>query len=120
MKHADKKKIWQEYAEEGTKKMHVDNPNTKNGKGFAPGNIGGPGATPKNKAQSYKNCIYNTTPLETWVQICQKAIKQALAGDPKARDWLTNNLIPKWADLDNNQVDLIRSRLEMLLTDENN
>lgn len=122
MKHEDKKKLWNDYAKEGSKSMHVDNPNTRSGKSFAKGSMGGPGATPKNKAQAYSNCIYNTTPLETWVQVCQKAIKQAIAGDAKARQWLSEHLIPKWSNLadDDQGLNLIRSRLEMLLTDEKN
>jgi hypothetical protein len=71
---------------------------------FAKGNPGGPGRPRRAVEQEYLAVLSEAVPLDTWRAICERAAKDAKAGDHRARDWLSRYL------LDGN----LAARIEML------
>ena len=77
----------------------------QNGKGrnsqgqFAPGNPGGPGRPRRVAERDYLVTLSEECPLEIWRAICRRAVADALAGDPRARDWLARYLLGNPAEL---------------------
>jgi hypothetical protein len=66
----------------------------RNGHGrFAPGNPGGPGRPRRVAERDYLRTLSEACPPETWRAICRRAVEDALAGDGKARDWLSRYLL---------------------------
>jgi len=67
---------------------------TKDARGrFAPGNPGGPGRPPVATERTYLAALQVACSSERWERIVARAVDDAEAGDPKARDWLTRYLI---------------------------
>jgi hypothetical protein len=66
--------------------------NGSNGR-FLPGNSGGPGRPRRLTEAAYLAALAEEVPLEVWRIICQRAVRDALAGDHKARDWLSRYLM---------------------------
>lgn len=60
---------------------------------FQVGNPGGPGRPKRQTEASYLAAMLEAVPLETWKQICERAVTDALAGDEKARGWLAKYLM---------------------------
>jgi hypothetical protein len=78
--------------------MHTQNGNGtasgRDGDGrFALGNPGGPGRPPRVTERDYLAALAGECPPETWRAICRRAVNDALAGDAKARDWLSRYLL---------------------------
>jgi hypothetical protein len=59
---------------------------------FAPGNTGGPGR-PRRRAGDRLAAIEAGVSMETWRRIIARAVTDALAGDYRARAWLSRHLI---------------------------
>jgi hypothetical protein len=62
---------------------------------FAPGNAGGPGRPRRVVEGDYLRGLSDAVPPEKWPQIVATAVDQAVAGDPKAREWLGAYLVGK-------------------------
>jgi hypothetical protein len=62
---------------------------------FAPGWCGGPGRPPRATQDRYLAVLTEAVPPETWRQIVETAVEQAVAGDSEAREWLGSYLIGK-------------------------
>ncbi len=60
---------------------------------FVPGTQGGPGRPPRKVESEYLRTLAEVCPPEVWKQICQKAVQNALAGEARARDWLSRYLL---------------------------
>jgi hypothetical protein len=60
---------------------------------FAKGNRGGPGRPRRVVEANYLAALFDAVPLDTWERICDQAVAQALRGDHRAREWLSNYLI---------------------------
>ena len=77
-------------------KLGLSEPGARDARGrFAPGNTGGPGRPRRAIESDYLMALSDAMPLEKWREICETAIDQAVAGDPKAREWLGEYLIGK-------------------------
>lgn len=66
----------------------------KDGK-FAVGNPGGPGRPKRQTEKAYLEVMMAECPPDEWRAIVQKAVIQARAGEPRAREWLSNYLMGK-------------------------
>ena len=74
--------------------MSERNLNGRSGNGrFAAGNPGGPGRPPRATEAEYMEALAETVSVATWRCIISKAATDALAGDSKAREWLSRYLI---------------------------
>jgi hypothetical protein len=73
---------------------------------FALGNAGGPGRPKRKSEAEYIAVLCEAVPLEEWRKVCERALKDALNGNAKARDFLAHYLI------DNN----LAARVEALET----
>lgn len=62
---------------------------------FLPGNPGGPGRPPRAVESDYLRILAETVTVDYWKQICERARDNALTGDAKARQWLSEHLLPK-------------------------
>ena len=60
---------------------------------FSIGNAGGPGRKSRATERAYLAALGETINLDDWWKIVEKAKLDALAGDPKARDWLAKYLL---------------------------
>jgi hypothetical protein len=60
---------------------------------FANGNAGGPGRPRRAIERDYLVALADIVPPETWKQVCQRALDDALQGDGVARAWLARYLI---------------------------
>jgi hypothetical protein len=60
---------------------------------FAQGNPGGPGRPPTAKERGYLEALTAVCTLDEWRGICRRAVKDAKAGDARARDWLSKYLV---------------------------
>lgn len=60
---------------------------------FANGNAGGPGRPRRAIERDYLAALSDACPPDTWRQIVTRAVDDAKAGDPKAREWLTRYLL---------------------------
>lgn len=60
---------------------------------FAEGNTGGPGRPRRAVERQYLAVTLDAVPLDLWRQIVDRAAQDALAGDAKARDWLTRYIL---------------------------
>ncbi len=63
------------------------------GKQFQPGNPGGPGRPRRQFAREYMDALVEAVPPEEWRKIIDRAVKDAIAGDARAREWLAKYLI---------------------------
>jgi hypothetical protein len=72
----------------------------RNGDGrFALGNAGGPGRPRRVTERDYLAALADEVPMESWRAICRRAVNDALAGDAKARDWLSRYLLGNAGEL---------------------
>jgi hypothetical protein len=71
-----------------------DAPRHRDGMGrFMPGNPGGPGRKPRKVEEEYLQSMTAIVDAEAWESIVRKATLDAIAGDAKARTWITNYLL---------------------------
>jgi hypothetical protein len=61
---------------------------------FAPGNAGGPGRPRRRTEADYLVTLSDGVSPDAWSQIVERAVIDAIAGDAKARDWLSRYLLP--------------------------
>ncbi len=70
---------------------------------FAPGNSGGPGRPRRAVEHDYLAVLGDAVSTADWQEVVARAVTDAKAGNPKARDWLTKLLLgdepPKLVDL---------------------
>ena len=94
-----------------------------NGRGqhgrFAVGNCGGPGRPRREKERQLFSSIKAAVTAEDWLNVTQRAVEDAKAGDARARDWLSRLLLPNsdeaaaWEDeLNDSELDrhLVKAR----------
>jgi hypothetical protein len=62
---------------------------------FAKGNPGGPGRPRRAVETDYLAALSEVVPFERWREIVETAVDQAVSGDAKAREWLSNYLAGK-------------------------
>jgi len=62
---------------------------------FAKGHKGGPGRPARDKEEKYLKKLSTRCTLKEWQAIVDRAIAQAKAGNPKARQWLSDYLLGK-------------------------
>ncbi len=75
--------------------IRTNEPDKRDSNGrFTQGNSGGPGRPPIVKEHEYLETLGTTCTVNDWQEICQRAIKDAKAGDHRARDWLSKYLLP--------------------------
>jgi len=60
---------------------------------FAKGNSGGPGRPRRAVEQEYLAALNAAVSLEKWRQIIDRAVEDAIKGDPRAREWLSQYLL---------------------------
>ncbi len=60
---------------------------------FAPGHPGGPGRPPSAKEREYLETLGSVCTIDDWRAICRRAVKDARAGDHRARNWLSKYLV---------------------------
>ncbi len=60
---------------------------------FSPGNQGGPGRRPREIEQEYLRTMASVVDAVAWQAIVERAADDAVAGDPKARAWLSGYLL---------------------------
>lgn len=60
---------------------------------FANGNPGGPGRPRRPVETDYLKALSEACPPETWREIVNRAVRDAVAGDPQARAWLSKYLL---------------------------
>ena len=61
---------------------------------FKPGQINNPHGRPKREVEKeYLHVLMGVVTIAKWKQVCEKALKQAMAGDTRARDWLSKYLM---------------------------
>ena len=60
---------------------------------FAEGNPGGPGRPRRETERAYLATLAEACPPSTWRVIVERAVKDAKAGDAKAREWLAAYLV---------------------------
>ena len=60
---------------------------------FAYGNQGGPGRPRRKVEEDYLVALAEAVPFDLWQRIVSKAADDALNGDAKAREWLSNYLL---------------------------
>jgi hypothetical protein len=60
---------------------------------FVPGGAGGPGRRPRQIEAEYLAKMESIVSGEAWESIVKKATADAIAGDPRARQWLSAYLL---------------------------
>jgi len=60
---------------------------------FAKENRGGPGQPKGEAKENYLACLSEVCSVDRWRMICRRAVKDADAGDHRAREWLFKILI---------------------------
>jgi hypothetical protein len=60
---------------------------------FAAGNAGGPGRPRRVTEADYLRALTEACSLDLWRSIVERAVKDALAGDARSRDWLGKYLL---------------------------
>lgn len=60
---------------------------------FAKGNPGGPGRPKRAREVEYLRVLFDACPIETWQRICEAAVRDAIAGDWRARNFLSHYLM---------------------------
>src|SRR5262249_48155085 len=67
---------------------------TKTGPGrFQPGGPGGPGRPRRSVEVAYVAAMASVVSVQDWKDITTRAVKDAKAGDDKARAWLSRHLV---------------------------
>ena len=65
---------------------------------FARGNPGGPGRPRRETERQYLAALRDGVPLDEWRRVVARALRDAKAGDAKAREWLSKYLIGENTD----------------------
>lgn len=60
---------------------------------FDAGNKFGVGRPARAVELDYLKALSDAVPVNAWVEICQRAVEDARAGDAKARQWLSEHLL---------------------------
>ncbi|MCB0123666.1 MAG: hypothetical protein KDE58_15545 [Caldilineaceae bacterium] len=60
---------------------------------FTAGNPGGPGRKKREAEEVYLATMEQVATLDAWRKICDRAVADAIAGDAKARSWLSGYLL---------------------------
>ncbi|NLF73135.1 MAG: hypothetical protein GX575_29215 [Candidatus Anammoximicrobium sp.] len=60
---------------------------------FALGNPGGPGRPPIARERRYAETLATVCTVDDWREICERAVKDAKAGNRHAREWLSKYLL---------------------------
>ena len=60
---------------------------------FLPGTAPGPGRPPRVAEEAYLRTLTEVCTLEEWKAICERAVRDAKAGDATARNWLAKYLL---------------------------
>ena len=84
---------------------------------FLPGNAAGPGRPRREVEENYLRILSDTCTPDAWRGICKRAVIDALQGDARARDWISNYLIgkpPTVIDLSAGDAVLLKQILEAL------
>ena len=58
-----------------------------------PFDLTGPGRPKLEREQKYRETLIESCSLNDWQRICQRAVKDAVAGDHRAREWLGKYLV---------------------------
>jgi hypothetical protein len=74
------------------KETAIQNGRNPNGT-FGPGNPGGPGRPRRGVEREYLSALVEAVPLADWRAIVGKAVADAKAGNPRAREWLAKYLL---------------------------
>ena len=61
---------------------------------FAPGNSGGPGRPRRQTEADYLVTLSSHVTDDAWSKIIERAVTDAIAGDARAREWLSRHLLP--------------------------
>ncbi len=69
---------------------------------FLPGTKGGPGR-PRGEVE-YLAAMTQVVSMGEWSQICERAVKDAMKGDAKARSWLSRYLLPNGGQRDEDEM----------------
>ena len=70
------------------------NTNGRDNRGrFAPGNPGGPGRPPLETERQYGEALTAACSVDDWREISERAVKDAKAGDHRAREWLCKYIV---------------------------
>jgi hypothetical protein len=62
---------------------------------FAKGCAGGPGRPRRAVEGEYLATLSGAVPADRWRAIVERAVADAIAGDARARDWLSRYLLPR-------------------------
>lgn len=61
---------------------------------FAPGSSGGPGRPRRTVEAQYLEVVIGNVSITDWERIVKRAVADAIIGDFRARDWLSQYLLP--------------------------
>ena len=67
--------------------------NGRNNGRFAKGNSGGPGRPKLERERKYMETMTSVCTEDDWRKIVERAVKDAIKGDYRARDWLSKYLL---------------------------
>ena len=73
--------------------MRNGNGRKENGR-FTRGNAGGPGRPPRAREERYLQTLGEVVSEDGWRRVCERALADAEAGDARARNWLSQYLLP--------------------------
>jgi len=62
---------------------------------FLPGNKASPGRAPRVTEHEYLDVLIGAVPLDKWRKIVEKAVRDAIIGDFRARQWIGEYIIGK-------------------------
>ena len=84
---------------------------------FQPGCEGGPGRPLRPTEAEYLTALSEAVSVDVWREICQRAAQDAIAGDPRARDWLARYLLGSNVSLQLRAEDPLEDRILVCLPD---
>lgn len=85
--------------------MSANNGRAPDGR-FAAGNAGGPGRPRREVETAYLTALTESVAVGDWQRIAARAVKDALKGDARARDWLSRYLLPDPGSLSDERQDI--------------
>lgn len=62
---------------------------------FKQGNPGGPGRPRREREEQYLTSLTEAVTPDAWRKVCDRAVRDAEGGDPRARAWLSDYLLGK-------------------------
>jgi hypothetical protein len=60
---------------------------------FVKGHSGGPGRPPRRIERDYLDALKAEVTLDRWLMVVRRALADAIQGDSRAREWLSNYLV---------------------------